>query len=116
MEINLQEYYHTKHWINFSKKLLEDKDCTCKLCSKKRWKWLTRKKIWKRQYRFVVHHLDYDHLNDEENNPECYMTLCYTCHDIAHLIFRQRNSILYNELAEVLEKYGFKFKKQVGTS
>jgi len=112
-KISLKLYYKTKHWIQFSKKLLEDKECECALCHRKRWLWQVRNKKWKRILRFAVHHINYEHLNEEENYPNSYMTLCFSCHDIAHTILRYKNiSPMYKELSEVVIKHGFIYKKE----
>ena len=115
-KINLREYYLTKHWRKLSESLLDDKDCECRLCHRKRWKLITRgknKNKWKRQLRFAVHHLHYTHLYEEQNHLEDLMILCSTCHNTAHDLFRYRNiSAMYSELAKVIEKFGFIYNKE----
>jgi hypothetical protein len=113
--ISLKEYYKTKHWISLSKKLLDNKECECFLCKRKRWKLITRgvnKGTWKRELRFAVHHLSYDNLFHETEKD--YMVLCSHCHSISHEIQRSKNvSPFYEELFKVVSKFGFIYKKEV---
>jgi len=111
IKISLKEYYKTPHWINFSKKMLDDKECACQLCGRKRWVFQKRKKVWKRKYRFAVHHINYNHLYEENEN--CVILLCYTCHDMAHTLARYQNiSPLYKQLYDVITAHGFSYTKE----
>lgn len=112
--MNLKEYYKSKHWVQFSKSLLDNTDCECALCHRKRWHWQVRKKVWKRELRFAVHHINYLYINEEQNHPECYLILCSHCHNICHDISRSKNiSPFYNQLFEIITKYGFIYEKEV---
>jgi len=113
--VNLKEYYKSKHWIKLSSSILENKECECAVCHRKRWKWQPRKKKWKRVLRFNVHHLHYRYLNEEENHPECLLPLCSLCHSICHDAFRYKNvSPMYTEIFEIVKKYGFNYIKEEG--
>lgn len=113
---NLKEYYKSVHWRKLSESLLDDKECECALCHRKRWKFITRgknKNKWKRVYRFAVHHLKYDNVYKEQEHLDDLMILCSTCHNLCHDIFRYRNiSLMYTELANVIQKFGFIFNKE----
>lgn len=116
MNISLSEYYKTPHWRKLSKLLLDDKECECEICHRKRWKLLTRGKnkgTWKRTRRFSVHHKSYKHLFEEDKNKEDLMILCNTCHDICHTIIRYKGiSIFFEKLHEVVIKFGFEYEKE----
>jgi hypothetical protein len=106
----IREYEAGPYWAKKSQSILDNKDCVCALCGRRRWKWMTRKNVWKRVLRFCVHHVSYENVPDEK--PEDFLTLCWTCHDIGHSIFQKRNiAPLYAELAEVLERFGFKYDR-----
>jgi len=113
--MKLKEYYKTPHWRKLSKKILDDRDCECQICKRKRWKLLTRGKnkgTWKRLFRFVIHHKRYDNLYEEENNKDDLMILCYTCHNLCHLILRYENiAPFFKSLAEIVRKFGFIYEK-----
>ena len=117
--MKLKEYYSSPHWRKLSKKILDDKDCECQICHRKRWKFITRgknKNTWKRQLRFALHHKKYDHLFEEEDYPDDLMTLCYTCHDLSHLILRYENlSPFFKALATIVRQFGFIYEKEEKT-
>lgn len=99
-----QSIYESKHWKAFRKALLEDKDCTCYLCNKKKWKWLVRKEEWKSVSRFHVHHLNYDHIGEETTKDV--VTLCPSCHDLLHSILRRKpDSPFISELQAIVTNY-----------
>ena len=92
---SVKEYEASPYWIAKSKAILDDKDCVCEICHRKRWSWMPRKKKWKR-IRFASHHSTYaDVPNEKEGQIH---TLCYTCHNLFHLLLR-------------LESWGGVFKK-----
>lgn len=106
-------YYTTKHWLRFSKELLEDKNCVCQMCGRPRWKLVTRGKNkgkWKRLLKFAVHHKNYDHVFHETRDDV--LILCSACHTNAHAALRARNASPFHEkVAELYESVGFVYKK-----
>jgi len=110
---SIKEYESSNIWKNKSKKLLDNKECECAICHKKRWLWQPRKKTWKRILRFSVHHITYKDVPNEK--PEQLLILCYTCHETAHLILRlETRGGMWAELAEVIKRY-FKYDKELPT-
>ena len=96
--------YENAHWKKFRKGLLEDKDCSCYLCKKRKWKWLVRKKEWKSVGRFEVHHLNYDHIG-YETEDDC-RVLCHSCHQlITDIQHRRSDSSFISELQAVITNY-----------
>lgn len=117
--MKLKEYYKELHWRKLSKKILDDKDCECQICKRKRWKLLSKGKnkgTWKRLLRFAIHHKNYEHLFEEEKHLEDLMILCYTCHDLCHLILRYENiSPFFKALASIVKQFGFIYEKEEKT-
>ena len=96
---SVQEYERTPYWRKKSQKLMEDKECVCEICGRKRWKWMPRKKKWKR-LRFVSHHVRYSNLPNEK--PEDIMVICWQCHDLFHLLLRLESwGGVFVKLAEI---------------
>jgi len=96
--------YENAHWKKFRKGLLENKECSCYLCGKKKWKWLVRKQDWKSIGRFEVHHLNYDHIGSETEDDV--RVLCHSCHDILHQILKRKpDSPFIVHLQAVVQKY-----------
>lgn len=109
----IQEYEKSLYWKLKSKRLLLNKETECEICHRKRWKYLERKKKWKRVLRFVVHHITYENVPNEK--PEDMQILCWQCHDISHLILRLENlGKFYQELAKIVRKF-FKYKPETHT-
>ena len=83
-----KKYYASSHWRNFRNKLLNDPDCTCEICGRKRWGVYKRdtkkhkKGDLKLLLNFNIHHKHYDTLNRESR--EDVLTLCRNCHEIGH--------------------------------
>jgi 5-methylcytosine-specific restriction endonuclease McrA len=102
---SIKEYETSAYWRAKSRKLLDDKNCECAICHRKRWKPYIRKPgKYKRMIRFSVHHIRYDNVPNEK--PEDLMTLCYICHSYCHDILRLRNiSEMWNRLAQIVEEY-----------
>lgn len=92
---SVKEYEKSPWWSKKSKELLDDKELTCQICSRKRWSWMPRAKKWKR-IRFVSHHVRYDNVPYEKSGD--IMLICWMCHDLFHLLLR-------------LESWGGVFKK-----
>ncbi len=93
--------YNNKHWREFRQAILEDKETTCFLCNKKKWRWQPRKKDWKSNGRFHLHHLHYDTVGQE--TLEDVVVLCASCHDILHSITKRRSdSSFITELQQVV--------------
>lgn len=107
---SIREYEASPYWRHKSQSILENTECRCALCGRARWKWQVRNKAWKRVLRFCVHHISYANVPDER--PEDFLVLCYTCHELCHSIFQKRKiSPMYEELAQVIERYGFSYEK-----
>lgn len=104
-----KDYYSTKHWIKFSKAILDDHACVCEMCGRPRWKQITRGKNkgkWKRLLRFAVHHKHYEKVYHEERGDV--LVLCSACHTNAHAAFRARNaSEFHAKVAKLYEEAGF---------
>jgi hypothetical protein len=101
---NIKQYESSKFWHTYSSNLLDNKECVCHICGRRRWKWLPRKQQWKRVLRFSCHHVTYKHVGHEL--PEDIVTLCSLCHTTAHKLVRYRGiSSMYNKLAEVVDIY-----------
>lgn len=101
---NVQEYEKSQWWKNKSKKLLENKELICPFCGRPRWVWQPRKKVWKRNVRFVVHHKNYFSVPYEKDTD--LLVCCWTCHDIFHAILRlERMGFIFKELATIVRKY-----------
>jgi DNA-directed RNA polymerase subunit RPC12/RpoP len=106
---NVQEYEKSDWWKNKSKKILENKELVCPYCGRPRWVWQPRKKVWKRNIRFVTHHFTY--INVPYEKDEDVAGICWTCHDCYHLILRlEFVSPIFKELATVVRKY-FRYDK-----
>lgn len=106
--VDVKEYEKSSLWKNKSKKILENKYIKCSICGRSRWKFLPRKKQWKRVLRFAVHHIRYDNSPDEHD--EDLMVLCSVCHTYCHDILRLRKlgeSKMWKQLANIVEKYFF---------
>jgi hypothetical protein len=96
--------YENAYWKKFRKGLLENKECSCYLCGKKKWKWLVRKKDWKSIGRFEVHHLNYDHIGSE--TEEDVRVLCHSCHElITDIGHRRSDSPFISDLKEIVTNY-----------
>jgi hypothetical protein len=88
----IMSYYKTKHWKSFSKYYLENYDCTCDICGRRRWTLYKRgKKKGKRRLllRFNVHHLHYNSLYNESR--EDVLILCRFCHELLHKLSTANN-------------------------
>lgn len=106
----IREYEASLYWTKKSKSILDDKECTCQLCGRKRWKWQVRNKAWKRVLRFAVHHVSYANVPYEKE--EDFLTLCYACHTLSHDVWQKRNlGPVYEALAKILERFGFRYDK-----
>lgn len=104
---SVREYESTPYWRKKSQKLMEDKECVCEICGRKRWKWMTRKKVWKRK-RFSTHHVTYENCPNEKR--EDFMILCSLCHTMCHDILRYENvHFFYGLLAKVVRRF-FRYK------
>lgn len=108
-----KNYYASRHWIEFSKGLLDDKDVVCDICHRPRWKLITRGKNkgkWKRLLKFAVHHKHYNTVFKESRKDV--LLLCSACHTHAHDALRSRNASSFHEkLAQLFEAEGFVYKK-----
>lgn len=82
---SVKEYEKSPWWSKKSKELLDDKELTCQICGRKRWAWMPRAKKWKR-IRFVSHHVRYGNVPHEKSDD--IMLICWTCHDLFHLLLR----------------------------
>ena len=101
---SVREYESTLWWRKKSDALLEDKECKCAICGRKRWKWLPRGKRWKRVHKFSVHHTNYRNLPHEKE--EDLMVLCVLCHNLFHDFHRYKGvGKPYAELYEWSKKY-----------
>ena len=99
----VREYEMSPLWKSKSQRLLEDKKCVCEICGRERWHFQPRNKKWKKR-RFAVHHKTYKNVPNEKD--EDLSTLCWTCHDLCHLILRLEGvGTIYKELAEIVRKY-----------
>jgi len=96
--------YENSHWKKFRKGLLENKECSCYLCGKKKWKWQPRKQEWKAVSRFEVHHTNYDHVGNE--TEEDTRVLCHSCHQlITEIEHRRSDSSFIKELKAICTNY-----------
>ena len=60
--------------------------------------------------RFSIHHTRYCNVPNEK--PEDLLTLCFSCHDICHLILRMKHiAPFYLALAKIVYKFGFKYDR-----
>jgi len=101
---SIKDYERSPFWRYKSSELLDNKECICHICKRRRWKWLTRKQQWKRVLRFGVHHRTYARCPHEA--PEDLITVCSLCHIFCHDALRYRNiSSLYGRVAEIVEEY-----------
>ena len=104
---SVKEYEGTNYWRRKSQSILDDKECRCEICGRKRWKWMPRKKKWKR-LRFVSHHVTY--VNCPNEKREDFMILCNLCHTMCHDILRYENiHFFYGLLAKVVRQF-FKYE------
>jgi len=95
----VKDYEKSYWWSKKRTEILEDKECECEICHRRRWMFQPRKKVWKRNLRFAVHHITYENCPYEKR--EDYMILCSLCHTTCHDILRYKNiSKLYQQLAE----------------
>jgi hypothetical protein len=108
--LSIKEYEQSKEWKAKSKSFLDDKDCECAICHRKRWKKYKKKAGWKRMLRFSIHHLTYKNVPNEK--PDDLLTVCWFCHSICHDILRMQHiHPFYKALAKVVYKFGFKYDK-----
>lgn len=104
--VDIKEYEKSNVWRNKSKSILDNKYVSCEICGRSRWKYLPRKKTWRRVLRFAVHHKRYDNVPNEKK--EDLAILCSNCHKYCHDILRLRNlgnSEMWRKLAEIVEIY-----------
>jgi hypothetical protein len=101
-----KKYISSNHWRKFRDALLNDPDCVCEICGKRRWSFY--KKTGERKKKpdalFNVHHKHYKHLGEESR--EDVMVLCGVEHDFAHtleMLSKTRKGI-YIELYDLFKK------------
>lgn len=101
---SVKEYEKSPYWIKKSRTLLDNKELTCPFCRRPRFVWQPRKKVWKRNIRFVVHHKRYTNVPYEKDDD--LIVCCWQCHDVFHLILRLENiGFIFKELATIVRKY-----------
>lgn len=101
----VREYEKTPYWRKKSQGILDNKECVCAICGRKRWEWMPRAKRWKKR-RFSVHHSTYAHCPHEL--PEELYPLCTLCHTQCHTILQCENiGQMFKELAGVVRRYFF---------
>jgi hypothetical protein len=93
--ISHKDYIKSAHWRKTSKKILDDPQVVCALCSRPRWD------VWKRGSakkkkkpgdkkrlrQFNVHHTSYANLGTPAELDDL-LPLCVMCHDTAHVLER----------------------------
>jgi 5-methylcytosine-specific restriction endonuclease McrA len=96
--------YETKKWDELKKKVLNDPECKCFLCGRKRWRRLKRTGELKRDIRIHLHHITYENAGNE--TIEDVVPLCPSCHTLLHSIFRRKDAEGFiHELKVVASKY-----------
>ena len=114
-----KEFIASRYWRKFSKKILDDPECSCAICSQKRWDgvYSRGKKKGKPKRadggKWNLHHLDYSHLGEEEIGRDI-MILHHSEHDFGHtleMLSRTKGGV-YVELYELFKKRtGWKYTK-----
>lgn len=100
---DMKEYYHTAHWKQFVKKMLEPNNTVCELCGCARWKF-TRKKEKKINRVFNIHHKTYVHLGKEQRSDV--QILCRRCHNMCHDILKISSTTEFViKLKEIIKNY-----------
>jgi len=94
---SIKEYEASVVWKRKSSEILDNKECMCAICGRRRWKWLVRLKKWKRVLAFGVHHITYERAGHEDSAD--LLVLCRLCHNFHHDILR------YRKIAPVYESY-----------
>lgn len=102
---SVKDYEQSKYWAAKSKALLDDKAAVCAICGRTRWQFLPRAKRWKK-IRFCSHHITYKDCPNE--TKEQVMLLCWTCHDLFHLLLRlEKWGGIFSELGKIARKVFF---------
>lgn len=111
-QLSWKKYIATKHWRTFRDLLLNDVDCECQICKKRRWS--LYKKTGERKKKpdalFNVHHKHYNKLGEESR--EDVMVLCHVCHDFLHtleVVSRTRGGIFADMYKQVLEQTEWRY-------
>ena len=106
---SVKEYEKSEYWIKKSRTLLDNKELVCPFCGRHRFTWQPRKKVFKRNIRFVTHHASY--INVPNEKTEDLIVCCWQCHDVFHLILRLENlGFIFKELSTIVRKY-FRYEK-----
>jgi hypothetical protein len=101
---DINNIYTTKHWRELRASILDDHNCVCAICNKKRWLYLSRKDEWRIQGRWATHHLTYERAGGAEL-PEDVVPLCYMHHQMIHLIMDTKSDApIIRALQVVLEQ------------
>lgn len=106
-EMSHKKYRTTSHWRKFSKTLLNDLECSCEICDKKRWAFYKRgekKGKPRKPSQIHVHHKHYCSMGEESR--EDVITLCVACHKFFHsveVMSRLRGGI-YSKIYSILKK------------
>jgi len=104
----VKEYEKSAWWRKKREAILDDKDCICDICGRRRWVWQPKKKAWKRSLRFAVHHITYENCPNEKR--EDFMVLCNLCHTTGHEGLRHKNiHTMYTRIADIISQY-FSYK------
>jgi hypothetical protein len=111
-KITHKDYMSSSHWTKKSKTLLSDPDLVCPICKRKRWGvWKLGSKKKKKKpgtpkllIRFGCHHVSYQNLATPEEDKDI-LTLCYSCHDLAHTLHRMSKiSIIWKKVYDLFCK------------
>ncbi len=108
--MTLTKYYKTTWWVKLRNSLLNDFECKCSICGRRRWALYKRKtkkhKVGDRKklLRFNIHHKHYDTIGKE--NRDDLLTLCFFCHDLMHNIERasRLNKNVYGMIYEMMKE------------
>ena len=106
----IQEYEKSSWWKHKTSVILNDRNVTCFVCGRKRWKWLPRAKKWKRMLSFSTHHVRYTNIPYEKEGD--IIPMCVCCHRLFHDLLRLETlGGPYIELAKIAKKY-FPYEKE----
>lgn len=75
-----------KKWSKFSKELLAPRETVCEICGVHKWMFQPRKKVWKSNRIFQIHHRHYNTVGHETR--EDVQILCFSCHQYSHWVLR----------------------------
>ena len=100
---SVREYEMSPYWKKKSQAILDDKECVCEICGRRRWTWMPRAKKWKKRP-FGIHHIRYNHCPHEQS--EDLMILCRLCHNESHTLLQYKGvCTMFERISYIVREY-----------